>query len=99
MSPVLGVLLPGYALTSDQQGSLAMAQALGLAVASLCAGPFVDAKGNKAALISGLALIVISLANAPQAGGYSGLLVVYFLLGIAGGTVVTGANSLVAAIE
>ena len=99
MSPVLGVLLPGYALTAEQQGSLAMAQALGLVLASLCAGPFVDAKGNKAALISGLTLIVISLAGAPKAPGYSGLLVVYFLLGIAGGTVVTGANSLVAAVE
>jgi fucose permease len=78
---------------------LATMQAVGLIIASLSAGPIIDIKGNKVALLTGLALIVISLGMAPNAGSYGGLLFVYFILGIGGGTVVTGANSLVGAID
>lgn len=99
IAPILGALLPTYSLTAGQQGSLAMVQALGLVVASLSAGPFIDVKGNKPALLTGLALIVASLATAPNAPGYAGLLVVYFVLGVGGGIVVTGANALVGAVE
>lgn len=99
IAPILGALLPGYSLTADQQGNLTMIQALGLVVASLAAGPFIDLRGNKSALLSGLALIIASLASAPNAGGYVGLLIVYFVLGVGGGIVVTGANSLVGAVE
>lgn len=99
IAPILGALLPTYNLTAEQQGSLAMMQALGLVVASLSAGPFIDVKGNKLALLTGLALIVASLSAAPHGGGYGGLLVIYFVLGVGGGIVVTGANSLVGAID
>lgn len=99
IAPILGALLPGYALTAHQQGSLTMIQALGLVVASLSAGPLIDLKGNKVALVTGLILIVASLAAAPNAGGYTGLLIVYFVLGVGGGTVVTGGNALVGAVE
>lgn len=99
IAPILGALLPTYALSAGQQGTLAMVQALGLVVASLSAGPVIDVKGSKLALLVGLALIVASLAGAPNAGGYAGLLVVYFILGVGGGIVVTGANSLVGAVE
>ncbi|MBV9406951.1 MAG: MFS transporter [Acidobacteriaceae bacterium] len=99
IAPILGALLPAYALNSDQQGNLTMIQALGLVVASLSAGPFIDLKGNKSALLTGLALIIASLVAAPNAGGYVGLLIVYFVLGVGGGIVVTGANALVGAVE
>lgn len=99
IAPILGALLPRYALDADQQGTLAMVQALGLVVASLCGGPFMDIKGHKPALLTGLALIVLSLGLAPSAGGYGGLLAVYFILGLGGGIVVTGANALVGAVE
>jgi fucose permease len=99
IAPILGALLPTYGLNPDQQGTIATLQALGLVVASLSAGPFIDVKGNKAALISGLALIALSLTAAPIAGGYAGLSIVYFVLGVGGGIVVTGANSLVGAVE
>lgn len=99
IAPILGALLPTYSLTPDQQGILAMVQAIGLIVASLSAGPFIDIKGNKSALLTGLGLVIISLAAAPNAGGYGGLLLVYFVLGVGGGIVVTGANSLVGAVE
>jgi fucose permease len=99
IAPILGALLPTYNLTPDQQGSLATAQALGLVVASLSAGPVIDLKGSKMALLTGLILIVLSLVAAPNAGGYGGLMVVYFVLGVGGGIVVTGANTLVGAVE
>ena len=99
IAPILGALLPTYGLSAGQQGTLAMVQALGLVVASLSAGPVIDVKGSKLALLCGLALIAASLAGAPNAGGYSGLLIVFFVLGLGGGIVVTGANSLVGAVE
>ena len=99
IAPILGALLPTYHLSPEQQSSLALAQALGLVVASLSAGPVIDIKGSKLALLAGLALVVIALAGAPNAGGYGGLLIDYFVLGVGGGIVVTGANSLVGAMD
>ena len=99
IAPILGALLPTYGLTAGQQGMLAMLYAIGLIIASLSAGPVIDLKGNKLALLFGLILIIASLVAAPNAGGYGGLLVVYLVLGLGGGVVVTGANSLVGAIE
>lgn len=99
IAPILGALLPTYGLSAGQQGMLAMLYAIGLIIASLSAGPVIDLKGNKLALLSGLVLIIASLVAAPNAGGYSGLLWVYLVLGLGGGVVVTGANSLVGAIE
>ena len=99
IAPMLGALLPSYHLTPDQNGTLAMINALGLVIASLSAGPVIDKQGNKPALLAGLFLVTASLFAAPNAGGYSGLLGVYFVLGIGGGIVVTGANSLVGAVE
>src|ERR1700754_3211559 len=96
---MLGALLPSYSLSSDQQGTLAMANAIGLVVASFSAGPVIDKRGNKSALVGGLFLVAASLFAAPNAGGYSGLLAVYFVLGLGGGIVVTGANALVGAVE
>ncbi len=99
IAPILGALLPSYALTAGQQGTLATLYALGLVVASLSAGPFIDIKGSKLSLLTGLALIAASLAAAPNAGGYNGLLVVYFVLGFGGGIVVTGSNALAGAVD
>ena len=99
IAPILGALLPSYALSAGQQGTLAMLQAIGLVVASLSAGPFIDIRGNKAALMTGLALVVIALAAAPNAGGYHVLLVVYFVLGFGGGVVVSGSNVLAGAVD
>jgi fucose permease len=99
IAPILGALLPSYNLSAGQNGTLAMLQAIGLVVSSLSAGPIIDIKGNKVALLTGLSLIVVSLVAAPNAGGYGGLLLVYFVLGVGGGTVVTAANALVGAVE
>jgi fucose permease len=98
MSPMLGVLLPTYALPAEQQGNLGLVNALGLLIASLAAGPVIDLTGTKLALLQGLTLLVLSLLSAPNASGYSGLLVVYFVMGLGGGIVSTAANSLVSGI-
>ena len=94
VAPILGALLPSYHLTGDQSGVLGLVQALGLVVASLSAGPIIDIRGKKMTLATGLLLVSISLFWAPNAGSYQMLLVVYFILGLGGGTVVTGANAL-----
>ncbi len=99
ISPMLGALLPTYLLTPTQEGMLATTQAIGLIISSLSAGPVIDLKGSKTALVSGLALICISLLALPNAGGYAGLLVVYLVLFLGGGIVVTAANALVGAVD
>jgi fucose permease len=100
IAPMLGALLPTYQLTPGQQGTLATVQALGLVIASLSAGPVIDKRGNKSALIAGLGLVAVSLFMAPNTGGnFSVLLLAYLILGLGGGIVVTGANSLVSAVE
>ncbi len=81
VAPMLGALLPSYNLTGAQNGSLGLLYALGLIVATLISGPVIDIKGKKIALAVGLALVALSLYWAPNAGGYGGLLGVYFLLG------------------
>jgi fucose permease len=92
---MLGALLPSYHLSHGQEGILGLTQAAGLIIASLSAGPVIDVRGNKLALLLGLLLVAAALFAAPNAGGYDGLLAVYFVLGLGGGIVVTGANSLV----
>src|ERR1700712_4626219 len=96
---MLGALLPSYSPSSEKQGTLAMLNALGLVIASLSAGPVIDKTGNKSALVAGLFLVAASLFGAPNAGGYGGLLAVYFVLGLGGGIVVTGANALAGAVD
>jgi len=98
-APMLGTLLPSYQLTGDQSGVLGSVNALGMVVSSLTAGPIVDIRGQKVALVTGLALVSLALFAAPSAGGYAGLLVVFFVLGLGGGTVVTGANALAGDVD
>ena len=99
IAPILGALLPSYHLSAGQNGTLAMVSALGLVVASLSAGPYIDIKGSKLALLTGLVLIAGSLAAAPNAGGYTGLLIVFFILNVGGGIVVTGSNAFAGAVD
>ncbi len=99
IAPMLGALLPSYSLNTDQNSTLATVNALGFVIASLSAGPMIDKTGNKPTLLLGLFLVTAALFAAPNAGGYGGLVAVYFLLGLGGGIVVTSANALVGAIE
>lgn len=93
---MLGVLFATYGLNPAQQGNLGLMNALGLVIASVSAGPLVELRGKKIALVSGLALVAGSLLWMPDLNGYAALVAIYFTLGAGGGIVSTAANSLVA---
>src|ERR1039458_354442 len=63
-----GTFNPTLGFTDAQAGTIAMAQGIGLVVASLSFGPLIDLKGKKIALVGGLALISISFWLLPFAG-------------------------------
>jgi MFS transporter, FHS family, glucose/mannose:H+ symporter len=101
IAAMLGTILPDlserFHLTPKQNGIIAFAQALGLMIASLAVGPLLDTEGDKIGLILGLIFIAVSLFALPRVKGYSGIIVLLFLLGVGGGIVVTGANALASA--
>jgi fucose permease len=98
IAAMLGTILPDlssrFQLTPRQNGTIALAQALGLMVASLGVGPLLDDFGKKVGLILGLALIFVALLAIPRSAGFRSIVVLLFLLGMGGGIVVTGANAL-----
>jgi fucose permease len=98
IAAMLGTILPElserFHLTPTQNGTIAFVQALGLIVASLGVGPLLDTQGDKLGLILGLACIAVALFLLPRSSGFRPILLLMFLLGMGGGIVVTGANSL-----
>jgi fucose permease len=98
VAAMLGTLLPNlsarFSLTPEQNGTIAFAQALGLIIASVSAGPMVDNKGKKTSLLVGLTLIALSLFALPNAPSYGAVLVFIFVFGFGGGIIVTAANAL-----
>jgi fucose permease len=94
IAAMLGTIMPTFKLTPEQKGNVALAQALGLVIASISVGPLIDAKGKKAALVLGLGIITAALFTLPQAEAYSTIMIVLFGLGFGGGIIVTAANSL-----
>lgn len=99
IAAMLGTILPDlserFHLTPSQNGTIALAQALGLMIASLAVGPLLDDEGKKAGLILGLAFISIALFALPRSRGFRSVVFLLFFLGVGGGIVVTGANALV----
>jgi fucose permease len=94
IASMLGTLLPSFNLTPDQSGDVALAQALGLIIASVSVGPLIDSKGKKTTLLLGLGLAVVALFLLPTSGSYLSKVALMFLLGLGGGMIVTGANAL-----
>ena len=103
IAAMLGTILPDlsdrFHLTPSQNGTIAFAQALGLILASLAVGPLLDNEGKKIGPILGLGLISIALFALPRAPGFRSILSLIFLLGVGGGILVTGANSLVSDVS
>ena len=99
IAAMLGTILPElserFHLSPSQNGTIASAQALGLILASLCVGPLLDNEGNKLGMVLGLVFISIALFALPRSPGFRTILLLLFLLGVGGGTLVTAANSLV----
>ncbi|MGH9662550.1 MAG: MFS transporter [Bryobacteraceae bacterium] len=102
IAAMLGALLPELSkrdnLTPEQNGVLALVQALGLSVASIPAGPLIDNKGKKTGLVLALGIITASLFALPNVRGYEMILACWFVLGFGGGILVTAANTLVSDI-
>ncbi|MGA3043834.1 MAG: MFS transporter [Bryobacteraceae bacterium] len=102
IAAMLGTLLPDlsrkYGLTPDQDGGIALAQAIGLIIASLAVGPLIDNKGKKTGLLLGLGLIAASLFVVPNSPA-GALAIVFLALGVGGGIIVTAANALVSDIS
>ena len=103
IAAMLGTILPDlsdrFHLSPSQNGTIAFVQALGLILASLGVGPLLDNEGKKVGLILGLALISIALFALPRAQGFRSILLLLFLLGAGGGTIVTAANALVSDVS
>jgi len=99
IAAMLGTILPAlsdkFHLTPNQNGKIAVAQAIGLIVSSLGVGPLIDNEGKKLGLVLGLALVVITLAVLPKSNGYGTIVALLFALGLGGGIVTTVANALV----
>ena len=94
IAAMLGTIMPTFKLTPEQNGNVALAQAIGLVIASVSVGPLIDAKGKKTALVLGLGIISAALFGLPNAGGYGAILATMFGLGFGGGVIVTAANAL-----
>jgi MFS transporter, FHS family, glucose/mannose:H+ symporter len=99
IAAMLGTILPElserFHLTPSQNGTIASAQAIGLILASLGVGPLLDNEGNKLGMVLGLVFISVALFALPRSPGFRTILLLLFLLGVGGGTLVTAANSLV----
>src|SRR4051794_22716782 len=86
IAAMLGTILPSFHFPPDQAGNVALAQAIGLVIASLTAGPLIDNKGKKVALIIALGLIAFALYLLATAPPDAGTVAIYmFVLGFGGG--------------
>lgn len=98
IASMLGTIIPGLAasvhLTNAQIGYIALAQGLGLVVASVSVGPLMDRRGKKIGVLLGLLLITASLVALANAHSFATIMVAMFVLGMGGGIVLTGANAL-----
>jgi fucose permease len=98
IAAMLGTILPDiskrFNLTPKQNGNIAMAQAIGLMVGGFFVGPLMDAEGKKVGLLLGLGLVVLALLGIRAATGYASVAAFMLLLGMGGGAIVTGANTL-----
>lgn len=98
IAAMLGTLLPAlstkFALNPEQDTSIAFWQGIGLVIASLSVGPLIDIRGKKVGLLLGLGLIAVALFLLPSASGYEMTRLLFLLVGLGGGIVVTAANAL-----
>jgi len=102
IAAMLGTLLPDlsikFVLTPGENANIALAQAIGLIIASVAVGPLIDIKGKKTGLLLGMGLIAASLFVVPNVPG-GALAPVFLALGVGGGIIVTAGNALVSDIS
>ncbi len=99
IAALLGTLMPTFTfLSMEQKGTIALAQAIGLMIASVAVGPLIDNKGKKTGLVLGLGTVAVALWALPSGTTFGAVLVLLLLLGLGGGIIVTAANALVSDI-
>jgi len=98
VASMLGTITPGLAakfqLTNVQVGYIALAQGVGLVIASVSVGPLLDRRGKKVGLLLGLGLVTFSLLALANATGFQVVAGAMAVLGMGGGIIITGANAL-----
>lgn len=103
IAAMFGTIIPAlakqFALSNSQAGFIFTAQALGMTIASVSVGPLIDNKGKKVGLLLGLGLVAVALYGLANATGYEMTVACAVILGIGGGIIVTGANTLVSDIN
>lgn len=98
VASMLGTINPGLAskfnLDNLQTSYVALAQGIGLVIASVSVGPLLDRKGKKVGLLLGLGSVAGALFVLANASGYSAMVFSMLVLGIGGGVTLTAANAL-----
>lgn len=98
VASMLGTINPGLAtqfhLDNVQTGYLALAQGLGLVIASVSVGPLMDKRGKKVGLLLGLGLVTAAMLLLANASGYQVAMAAMLIMGVGGGITLTGANAL-----
>jgi fucose permease len=98
VASMLGTINPGLAsqfnLDNVQTSYIALAQGIGLVLASVSVGPLLDRRGKKVGLLLGLGLVAAGLFILANASGYGAMLLSMFILGVGGGITLTAANAL-----
>ena len=99
IAAMLGTIMPTLPLDTEQKATVALAQAIGLIIASLSAGPVIDNRGKKTGLLAGLSLVAVALAGLPGSDSYGRIAFFFLLMGLGGGMIVTAGNALVSDIN
>ncbi len=98
VASMVGTINPALAakfqLNNVQTSYLALAQGIGLVVASVSVGPLMDRQGKKVGLVLGLTLVAAAMLVLASASGFVVILVAMIVMGMGGGIVITGANAL-----
>lgn len=98
VASMLGTINPGLAakfhLDNVQTGYMALAQGIGLTIASVSVGPLIDRRGKKLGLLLGLGLVGVAMLGLANATGYGVVVAAMLVMGLGGGITLTGANAL-----
>jgi len=98
VASMLGTINPALAtrfgLDNVQTSYIALAQGIGLVIASVSVGPLLDRKGKKVGLLLGLGLVAGAFFILANADGYGTMVFSMAVLGLGGGITLTAANAL-----
>ena len=98
VASMLGTINPALAarfgLDNVQTSYIALAQGIGLVIASVSVGPLLDRRGKKVGLLLGLGLVAVAFFVLANATGYTTMVFSMAILGLGGGITLTAANAL-----